>query len=241
MGAEAETEFSAAAAIGYEYDSNVSVDEVERSSGEGDNALVIDVDLAVDQTFGEDLKGGLSYGYSRTDYNEFSALSRETHISSAPTLVPILAVSTPGSTISTSRPCWTARTSLPYQRASPSLSGFVSKRWFLRGAYVYGDKVVDNRPGRDAESHGGEFDAYYFWRGLRRYINVGYVYKTEDSVAARFDYDSHAAKFRFLQRFELFGDLAALELAARFEARDYRVRYPQYRRAPGRRTPAPES
>lgn len=218
--APASTEISGGAAVGYEYDSNVAVDEVEQASGRGDNATVMDLDLALDQTFGETVKAGLSYGYSRTDYNQFSNFSRETHILGANLNVDLGDVAA-GLGYFYIDALLDGDGFLNYQRLSPSLSGFVSKRWFLRGAYVYADKTIDQSPGRDAESHGGEFDVYFFWRGLRRYINAGYVYKTEDSVAPRFDFDAHSVKLRFLQRFDFYGELAAFELAARYEDRDY--------------------
>lgn len=216
----ADTQFSAGASLGYEADSNVSVDEVDRASGQGDTATTASVDLSVDQTLGESIKGSMSYSYARTDYNAFTNLSRETHIGGIDLNLDMGEV-TGGINYFYIRALLDGSDFLTFQRVSPSLSGFISKRWFLRTAFVHSEKTISNRPGRDASSDGAELDAYFFWQGLRRYINAGYIYKTENSDADRFDFDSHTAKLRFLQRFDFYDELASFEIAARYEYRDY--------------------
>ena len=216
----AETLVSGELSLGYEYDSNVSVDELDRSSSVGDGGVLFAADISVDHDFTDRTSASASYGYSRIDYQDFEFLNRETHML--------------GGNISSKWDSFTAGMNyfyinarldgndfLTYHRVSPSVSGFVSKRWFLRGAYVFGDKTIANRPGRDAQNHGTELDAYYFWRGLRRYINLGYIYRQEDSQSARFKYKAHQVKLRVVQRFEVFSKLSTLELGLRYEDRDY--------------------
>ena len=215
-----ETTVSGDLSLGYEYDSNVTVDELDRSSSVGDGGLVSSVNLALDHDINDDTSGSLSYGYSRIDYDQFDFLSRETHIIGA-NLSSRVGDVTFGMNYFYIDARLDGRDFLTYHRVSPSLSGFVSKKWFLRGAYVYGDKKISRRPGRDAENHGAELDLYYFWQGLRRYVNLGYVYRDEDSRADRFDYKAHQVKLRAVQRFEILGKLSTLELAIRYEDRDY--------------------
>ena len=216
----AETLVSGEVSVGFEYDSNVSVDELDKNSSVGDGGALFSADISLDHDFTDNTSASVSYGYSRIDYQDFDFLNRETHML--------------GGNISSK---WENVTGginyfyinarldgndfLTYHRASPSLSGFVSKRWFLRGAYVFGDKTIARRPGRDAQNHGAELDAYYFWRGLRRYINLGYVYRQEDSQAARFKYKAHQIKLRAVQRFEVFSKLSTLEFGLRYEDRNY--------------------
>ena len=91
----------------------------------------------------------------------------------------------------------------------------------MRLAYVYSEKDIEERPERDADTDASEVDLYWFRNGLRSYINVGYRYKDEDASAARFDFKSNSFKLRYVQRFQLLNRLAKLELAWRFEDRDY--------------------
>lgn len=216
----AETQFSGDVSLGYEYDSNVTVDEVDRSSSVGDGGLLSSINLAIDHDLNDSTSGSLSYGYSRIDYEQFDFLSRETHIAGA-NLSSRLGKTTLGVNYFYINARLDGRDFLTYHRASPSISGFISKKWFLRGAYVYGDKAISRRPGRDAENHGAELDLYFFWRGLRRYINLGYAFRDENSRADRFDYTAHQLKLRAVQRFDVLERLSTLEVAFRYENRDY--------------------
>jgi hypothetical protein len=110
---------------------------------------------------------------------------------------------------------------LEFYRASPYVSGFLSKKWFARAAYAYSDKSVHNREGRDATTNAGELDVYYFRRGLRSYFNLGYRFRDEDARADQYDYLSNSVKLRYIHRFELWSRLTKLELAWRYEDRDY--------------------
>ena len=218
--ANAETAVSGEVSLGYEYDSNVSVDELDRNSNVGDGGVLFSADISLDHDVTDETSASASYAYSRVDYQDFDFLSRETHMLGA-NLSSKWDKVTAGINYFYIDARLDGNDFLTYHRASPSLSGFVSKRWFLRGAYVFGDKTIARRPGRDAQNHGTELDAYYFWRGLRRYINVGYIYRQEDSEAARFKYKSHQIKVRAVQRFEVFSKLSTLELGVRFEDRNY--------------------
>ena len=87
---------------------------------------------------------------------------------------------------------------------------------------MYSDKTIHDRQGRDASTNAAEADAYYFVRGLRQYFNLGYRFRHENADADQYDYESNAVKLRFIQRFELFSRLTKLELAWRYEDRNYR-------------------
>ncbi len=221
----ADAVISGAVAVGYEHDSNVAVEELDRSSGLGDSGLVSSFELDLDTDISETVNLVSSYSYSRIDYDTFDLLNRETHTFGLNLNIDFGSVNS-----ATSYFYIQARLDgkdfLNYQRLSPALSGFISKRWFLRGAYVYAEKDVSSRPGRNATNNGAELDAYFFWQGLRRYINAGYQFRAENSEAARFDYHARQAKLRFVQRITLLERLSTLELGIRYEDRDYKEATP---------------
>jgi hypothetical protein len=212
--------FSAEVAVGVEYDSNVSVEEVDATSGESDHAIIVDLELGMDQQINDRTDLSLSYDFSNSKYNEFDQVDRQTHILGAD-----LAYDAGDLNTGISAYYIDARLDsdgfLELWRVSPSLSGFISKRWFARGAYVYSDKTLDERPERDAQTHAGEADLYFFRRGLRSYFNVGYQFKYEDAEAAQYDYRAHNFKLRYIHRLEMFSRLAKIEFSWRFEDRDY--------------------
>jgi hypothetical protein len=111
---------------------------------------------------------------------------------------------------------------LTYRRISPYLARFISKQWFLRGEYVYGEKEIERRPGRGADSHSVSLDSYYFIRGLKRYAVFGYTYRIDDAGANRYDYESHAIKVRYVHRATLGSLPVELELETKVEDRQYK-------------------
>jgi hypothetical protein len=216
----APAEYSAEVGLGGEYDSNVSVDEVDRASNQGDYALTMDASLEVQKELPKKIEVAATYDFSQNLYKEFSEVDRQTHILGTDLSVDLSKVDA-GVSLYYINSRLDNEKFLELYRASPSISGFLAKKWFSRGAYVYSDKSIENRPGRDANTHAGEIDLYYFYRGLRSYFNLGYRYKNEDADADRLDYESNSVKLRYIRRFELFSRLAKLELAWRYEDRDY--------------------
>lgn len=212
--------FSADIAVGFEYDNNIAVEEVDRSSSETDYALTISAGLGLQQKLGDNSKIGVTYDYNRNIYQDFSQVDRQTHILGSNLNID-LGRTDAGVSLFYINSRLDGQPFLELYRASPSLSGFLSKKWFARSAYVYSDKSIENRPERDAKSNALETDLYYFRSGLRSYFNIGYRYRDENANEDQFDYLSHSFKLRYIQRIEIFSKLAKLELAWRYEDRDY--------------------
>ena len=206
--------------VGAEYDTNVSVDEVDVTSGEADSAWLVDFELGVTQPLGKQTDLNLNYDFSQATYERFSRVDRQTHILGADVGTDLGKANT-GISAYYINSRLDGEPFLEYLRVSPSLSGFLARKWFARGAYVFSERTIEDRADRDATTHSGEADLYYFHRGLRSYFNIGYRYRDEDATAARFDFRSHGLKLRYIRRFDLFERQAKVELAWRFEARRY--------------------
>jgi hypothetical protein len=213
-------EYSAEVGVGVEYDSNVSVEEVDATSGEGDYALTMDLGLEAKKGFTEKFDAAVSYDFSQSLYDEFSQVDRQTHIFGGDVAYSATLLDT-GLSGYYIHSRLDGDKFLELVRVSPSLSGFLAKKWYARGAYVYSDKSIEERPERDADTHAGEFDLYFFRRGLRSYFNFGYRYRDENAQADQYDYTSNSVKLRYIHRWELFSRLAKLELSWRYEDRDY--------------------
>jgi hypothetical protein len=213
-------ELSAELSIGGEYDGNVSVEEVDRASESGDYALTLEAGGAIEQRLSERAVVGFNYDYSQSNYRKFSEVDRQTHIVGSdftwhfPDADAGLSAFYINSRLD-------GKEFLELWRVSPALSGFVARRWFLRGAYVYQDKTLADRDFRDAITDALEGDVYFFAQGLRRYFNLGYRIKDENARSAPLDYESWAVKLRYIQRLSVFSRLAKLELSWRYEDRDY--------------------
>jgi surface lipoprotein assembly modifier-like protein len=214
------TRWSGELGVGVEYDSNVAVEEVDRATNQSDYALTLDAGVGMQRDLSKTSELGLSYDFSQSIYETFSQVDRQTHILGTDLSFDFEHVD-PGVSLYYIHSRLDGNKFLELYRASPSLSGFLSRKWYARGAYAYSDKSVENRPGRDAQTNALELDLYFFRRGLRSYFNLGYRYKDEDANADRYDYQSHSVKLRYIHRFELFSRLSKLELAWRYEDRNY--------------------
>lgn len=216
----APTRWSGELAVGLEYDSNVAVEEVDRATNQSDYALTLDAGVAMQHDLTDSAGLGLTYDFSQSIYEEYSQVDRQTHILGSDLSLDFKVVD-PSLSLYYINSRLDGGKFLELYRASPSLSGFISKKWFARGAYAYSDKSIHERKGRDATTNAVETDVYYFRRGLRSYFNLGYRYKDEDANADRYDYSSNTVKLRYIHRFELFSRMSKLELAWRYEDRDY--------------------
>ncbi len=133
--------YSAEVGVGVEYDSNVSVEEVDATSGEGDYALTMDLSLEAEKGFTEKFEGALSYDFRQSFYDEFSEVDRQTHIFGADAAYRANSLDTGLSTYYIHSRL-DGDKFLELYRVSPSVSGFLAKKWYARGAYVYSDKSI---------------------------------------------------------------------------------------------------
>ncbi|MEO1081970.1 MAG: hypothetical protein AAFY29_20605 [Pseudomonadota bacterium] len=212
--------FFAELEAGAEYDSVVSLDELDLSADTGDQALLIDASVGVEQPLGSGMELDLRYTYSVLDYQDISEVDQNSHILSGD-----LKKKLGGADIGLSGFYVNAdlddESFLELARVSPYVSGFFTKGWFARAGYVYSDKSNDVNPGRDAMASIGEIDIYHFPPGKPWFFNIGYKYRDEDASAARFDYTGDTFKARWVQRMTLWDRKARFELGFRRLDRDY--------------------
>ncbi len=205
---------------GGEYDSAVSLDELDLSSEESDTALRAEAAVGYTQPFGETVELDLSYRYSILDYQDFSEVDQNSHILSAD-LTKDLGEADIGLSGFYVNSDLDDESFLELARISPYVSGFFTKGWFARAGVVYSDKTNDVNSGRDATTVIGEIDLYHFPPGKPWFFNIGYKYRDEDADAARFDYTGNTYKARYVHRLTLFGNKARFELSYRRLDRDY--------------------
>ena len=221
MGSVAGIEFSLDLAAAYSWDDNVGLDELERATGESDEVTTLEVQGSALVTVFDQTTLRVSAGLVDDSYENFSLVDRRTE-SWGFNLESQLGDTTVGVNYFDVSADLNKQQFLKYQRLSPYLARFISKEWFLRGEYVYGEKEIERRPGRRADSHSISLDSYYFIRGLKRYALFGYTYRVDDAEANRYDYESHAIKLRYVHRATLGTLPIELELETKIEDRQYK-------------------
>ena len=219
--ASAGTEFGLELAAGYAWDDNVGLDELERATGESDEVTSLEIQGSAEFFFDDRASVRISAGLVDDSYRQFSQVDRRTE-SLGINLETLLGKATVGINWFDVSADLDDEAFLKYERLSPYVAGFLSKQWFLRGEYVYGEKTIARRPGREADSHSVSIDSYYFIQGLKRYAVLGYTFRVDNARANRYDYDSHALKLRYVHRESLANLPLELELEGKFEDRQYK-------------------
>ena len=219
--ASAETKLDVELAAGYAWDDNVGLDELERATGESDEVTSLEIQGSAEFSFDDRASVRISAGLVDDSYRQFSQVDRRTE-SLGINLETQLGKATVGINWFDVSADLDDEAFLTYERISPYVAGFLRKQWFLRGEYVYGEKTIARRPGREADSHSVSIDSYYFIQGLKRYAVLGYTFRVDNARANRYDYDSHALKLRYVHRESLANLPLELELEGKFEDRQYK-------------------
>ena len=214
-------EFALDLAASYSWDDNVGLDELERATGESDEVTTLEAQGSALITLFDHTTLRVSAGIVDDAYKTFSVVDRRTE-SWGLNLESQFGDTTLGVNWFDVSADLNREQFLNYSRISPYVARFINKQWFLRGEYVYGEKEIERRPGRGADSHSVSLDSYYFIRGLKRYALLGYTYRVDDANANRYDYESHALKLRYVHRATLGSLPLELELETKLEERRYK-------------------
>ena len=215
------TELGLELAAGYAWDDNVGLDELERATGQSDEVTSLEIQGSAEFSFNDRASVRVSAGLVDDSYRQFSKVDRRTE-SLGINVETQLGKATVGINWFDVSADLDDEAFLTYQRLSPYVAGFLSKQWFIRGEYVYGEKTIARRPGREADSHSVSIDSYYFIQGLKRYAVLGYTFRVDNARANRYDYDSHTLKLRYVHRESLAKLPLELELEGKFEDRQYK-------------------
>ncbi len=216
----ADSPFSVELSVGAEYDDNISVNEIDSSTGADDFSAVIDADLEYETELGEDTELNLSYSFSQSLHDEFTTFDIQSHFASAG-LSHDFGEFDLGAAYRFIYTRLGGAGFLQMQQFSPYASKFFGKKVFVRADYTYTDKDFENRVDRDSTIHAGGADVYFFVDGVNTYFVVGYKYEDEDATDPEFDFQSHNIKARISKRFPMGKRKAKLKLGWRYESRDY--------------------
>jgi hypothetical protein len=216
-----ELPFSVTVAAGFEYDSKVTVEELDITGNVSDFAAVLDLDLDYLKRFeqGTDVRAG--YSLSQKNYFDETDFDLQIH-----NLSFDLKQNFEDFDAGLQNYNVLARLDnqqlLRFHHFSPYFTSFLTRRLYVRGAYFYRDKTFEDNPDRDADVHAGDLDLYFFIDGIRNYIVAGLRYENEDTLADEFDFKGQQFELRYSRRLDWYGDRPVrLRADWRYENRDY--------------------
>ena len=213
--------FSAEISAGVEYDSNVSVIEIDTQIAEDDFAAVIDLGLEYETDLSENTTFEIGYDFGQDIQFDFTDFNTQIHRGSVELSHDFGAVDG-GVSYQFVYSRLGGDGFLRLHRLSPYAATYLGDRQaYVRASYIYTDKEFIGRTDRDSSVHAGSAEIYYFVNGLDTYLIGGYRYESEDAVSPEFDFESHNVKARLVQRIEMGDRKAKLRAGWRYENRDY--------------------
>ncbi len=216
-----ESPFSIDFSTGIEYDTNVSVVEVDTSTAEGDFAALLDLGIEYETEIAPDTSLEIGYDFGQDIQFDFTDFNTQTHRGSLELSHDFGDVDV-GASYQFIHSRLGGDGFLTINRVSPYVSTYVGDRTaYLRGSYIYTDKNFVGVADRDSDVNAINGEVFYFLNGLTTYFILGYRYESEDAVGPEFDFTAHNTKLRVIQRFPLGDRRAKFRAGWRYENRNY--------------------
>lgn len=218
--------FDVEIAAGVDYDSNVSVNELDANTGADDFAAAIDADFDFSTPVGPGTELQLGYGFSQSLHFDFTAFDLQSHLATAD-LSHDFGFAEIGAAYRFAYSRLGGDPFLTMHQVNPYISKFIGKTLYVRAGYTYADKnfeepaAIPAPPTRDAKSNSFGGDVYFFLNGVKSYLMAGYERDIEKAVSDEFDFHANNYRVRFSQRFPFGSGDAELSLGYRFEDRNY--------------------
>lgn len=218
--------FDVEIAAGVDYDSNVSVDQLDTNTGADDFAAAIDADVDFSTPVGPNTEFELGYGFTQSLHADFTAFDLQSHLATAD-LSHDFGVAEIGAAYRFAYSRLGGDPFLTMHQVNPYMSKFIGKTLYVRGGYTYTDKnfeepaTIPAPPTRDAKNDSFSGDVYIFLNGVKSYIAGGYEREIEKASSDEFDFHANNFRVRLAQRFPFGAGDAELSLGYRFEDRNY--------------------
>lgn len=207
---------------GAEYNSNVSVSELESATGESDTAGKLDAGIDGNWQASDRLSVNAGYSYSGQRYQDFDAFDLDLHLLYGDVSYELDDFSL-GSNYYYADANLGGDDFLALKQYSFYAGKLFSEQWFLRGALNFADKSFDDFAQRDADTEGLSLDAFWFFNQGRSSLVFGYAFDDEQARDPAFSYDADTVRLRYSHRFDVLGNDTEVRLGTRLQDRSYKA------------------
>jgi len=212
--------WSIEASAGIEYDSNITVQEVDVDTGQGDIAGLLDFSANYKIEVDNSTTFEVGYSFSQSLHEDATNFDLQSHIVTALAKhkfdgfdlgVNYLYINT----------SLGGESFLQIHKASPYVAFFATPSLYVRAAYSYTDKNLETSNDRDAKTHGVGASVFYFMNHSKTYLMMSYQYDSLDANADHFDYNGHDLKVRYQVKFPWGARNARFRIGGRYMKRNY--------------------
>ncbi|MGR9117062.1 MAG: tetratricopeptide repeat protein [Gammaproteobacteria bacterium] len=172
---------------GIEYDDNVTLSEVDTTTGIGDIAAVFDFSAAYQVYKTNDTEIEVGYDFYQSIYEDLSSFDLQSHLFSA------IASREFGNTDGTLSYSYNylelgGNSFLVTNSIMPSVGTSFFGNMYHTLSYNFKDKEFTDNTARSADQHAVGLDNYYFFEDGKSYGFLNLRYEDEDTAAPQFDY-----------------------------------------------------
>ena len=212
--------FSIDASVGIEYDSNITVEEVDVDTGEGDIAGLIDFSANYEFEASGATSFDVGYSFSQSLHEDATNFDLQTHVVTALAKQKFdgFDVGVSYLYINTSLG---GESFLQIHKASPYVAFFAAPSVYVRAAFSYTDKDLKTSDDRDAQTLSIGGAVFYFMNKSKTYLMMSYRYDSLDANLDQFDYSGHDLKIRYQVKFPIAGRDARFRVGGRYVKRNY--------------------
>lgn len=205
---------------GTEYDSNLSVAELDQFSRQSDWAALLNARLngrweATDRL---ELKTGYSYLSKTYQDNKNFDLAIQQLFADVNYQFDWAKL---GASIHHADAELADKDLLTLQQTSVYASRLFNQRVFMRGAVNFQDKDFPGNGERNARNTGFAGDVFVFFNQGATFIATGVTQEQEDASQASFDYDATSLRASINHKFSIWDKNSKIQLGTRYHARDY--------------------
>lgn len=215
--ADSRIQWSAEAELGYGYDSNVALDDVDFNTSAGDQFADLRLSGGLKVETERQVSATVDLTVSEKRYNSFDEFNGRLGLLSAGLERSYEHVSA-GIDARYIDYRLDGEAFLDIWQIAPHLGFFPSQRTYLRVTWEYSDESFGDSPERDNQEHRLSLLGYYFVSGLRQHFTLRLQFAESDADNALFDLSSR--DIRLTYNHELAGG-ARFRVGYRYQWRDY--------------------
>lgn len=205
---------------GTEYDSNLSVVELDQYSAQSDWAALLNARLNGHWKPSDklDFKAGYSYLTKTYQDNESFDLAIKQMFADASYNFDVFTL---GASYHNADAELAKRDYLQLQQTSLSVSRLFNNCIFVRAAANYQDKDFPGNAERNSHNTGVAGDVFVFFQQGNTFVAAGFTREEEDAAQNQFNYDALSLRASINHKLSVWGKASKLQLGMRYHDRDY--------------------
>ena len=211
--------FSLKVEAGGEYDSNITVDELDTTTNRGDAAALLDFSALYKTKASETISLEFGYDFSQSLYASETDFNLQNHAltMSAETTMDDMDIGIAYGFYNTSLG---GDKFMDMHTVNPNAAIFFGERSYLRADYTYYKKNFTLQDARDANTHAIGLSLYQFMED-GSFFNFGLKYEKENTFSDEFDYGGIVARAGYQKKVDISGKETKLSFSLEYKDRNY--------------------